>query len=91
MLKIDDLLLGTRFNVDEIPHIVLNGNACTECDARNCIAICPAGCFKRSAGNEMTFSHASCLECGSCRIVCTRGAVSWKYPRGGYGVCYCLS
>ena len=91
MLNIDDVLLGNRFDVDEIPHIVLNRNACKECDVRNCVVICPAGCFKVSAGNELTFSYASCLECGSCRIVCTQGAISWKYPRGGYGVCYCMS
>lgn len=91
MLTIDDILLGNRFNVDEIPHIVLNKDKCRECTVRACVVICPAGCFKVSGKNEIDFSCANCLECGSCRIACARDAISWKYPRGGYGVCYCLS
>ena len=91
MLNIDDVLLGNRFNVDERPHIILNKDVCKECTGNSCVVICPAGCFKMSDRNEINFSYASCLECGSCRIVCPYDAISWNYPRGGYGVCYCVS
>ncbi len=91
MLNIDNVLLGNRFNVDDRAHITLNKDVCKDCTARSCVVICPAGCFKMSDRNEISFSYGSCLECGSCRIVCTRDAISWKYPRGGYGICYCVS
>jgi ferredoxin like protein len=34
------------------------------------------------------FSFEGCLECGSCRMICDRGAIDWTLPRGGFGVCY---
>jgi ferredoxin like protein len=36
----------------------------------------------------MVFNCEGCLECGTCKVVCDRDAVSWRYPRGGYGVRY---
>ena len=32
-----------------------------------------------------------CLECGTCLIICEKGALDWKYPRGGFGVRYRLT
>lgn len=91
MVKIDDLLLNSRFRVDDIPHITLNRELCDDCAGRHCAIVCPAGCFVVGDGNGIEFSYASCLECGSCRVVCSRGAIEWNYPRGGFGICYCLS
>lgn len=91
MVKIDDLLLNVRFNVDDNAHIEINKSFCKECAAKNCIIICPAGCFAINDNMELDFSYSGCLECGSCRISCIKGAVKWNYPRGGYGVCYCMS
>ncbi len=91
MLNVDDLLLNSRFNVDDRPHITVNRDLCAGCAAHACVRSCPAGCYKMSGREELEFSCASCLECGTCRIVCDRGAVAWNYPRGGYGICYCLA
>jgi ferredoxin like protein len=30
----------------------------------------------------------SCVECGTCRVMCPPANVSWKLPRGGFGVSY---
>ena len=32
--------------------------------------------------------RSRCIECGTCRILCPYYNVSWKYPRGGFGVAY---
>jgi ferredoxin like protein len=30
-----------------------------------------------------------CLECGSCRIICSDHLnVDWEYPRGGHGILF---
>jgi len=39
----------------------------------------------------MDVVYETCLECGTCYVVCDKEAVDWNYPRGGYGVCYRLT
>jgi ferredoxin like protein len=30
-----------------------------------------------------------CLECGTCRVICSEHTnVEWEYPRGGYGILF---
>ena len=37
----------------------------------------------------VTLITDGCLECGSCRVICTEHAnVAWEYPRGGYGILF---
>ncbi|HOV79032.1 MAG TPA: hypothetical protein PK728_02920, partial [Bacillota bacterium] len=39
--------------------------------------------------SEISFDYAGCLECGTCRAVCPKkGAIDWRYPRGGFGINY---
>ena len=81
-------LLKTRYVVDvHSAHILVDTAVCAECMESPCIHVCPAQCYQKEK-DRITFSYQSCLECGSCRIVCPSGAVTWKYPRGGFGVCY---
>ncbi|HEY0187586.1 MAG TPA: ferredoxin family protein [Cellulomonas sp.] len=84
-------LLGLdRFEVDEAgPHIVIDPDICAVCVAQPCLPACPAQLYALDADGRMTFDHAGCLECGTCRIVCAAGGiVRWTYPRAGYGVEY---
>jgi ferredoxin like protein len=84
-------LLGLdRFEVDEgRPHIVVDPDACATCGPRPCVPACPAGLYALDADGRMTFDHAGCLECGTCRVVCPSGGiVAWTYPRPGFGVGY---
>jgi ferredoxin like protein len=70
-----DLRLATLvFRADPEPHIVVQTDLCLDCAERPCLFACP--------------TCEGCLECGSCRVVCHREAVSWRYPRGGFGVRY---
>ena len=83
-----DLRLDTLvFVADPEPHIIVDAERCTLCDVRPCVLSCPAGLFVWEGG-QMVFNCEGCLECGTCKVVCDREAVTWRYPRGGYGVRY---
>jgi ferredoxin like protein len=87
---IDEKLSRVTFVADGEPHIVLDERICMSCPIDHvCESVCPAHNYRYDEkSNQMTVSTESCMECGSCRVVCTAGAVSWKWPRGLFGVCY---
>lgn len=82
-LKLDTL----TFKLDPDPHIVIQKELCLRCEGRPCTIVCPARLYVWE-NDQMVHNCEGCLECGSCRAVCTRGAVAWRYPQGGYGVRY---
>jgi ferredoxin like protein len=84
---IEDRLSVNQYMIDKDVHIKLDEDICKSCADHGCIYICPAGCFK-FAENRIIFSYEGCLECGSCRIVCEKGAVDWTLPRPGFGIFY---
>ncbi|MEL7563309.1 MAG: ferredoxin family protein [Dehalobacterium sp.] len=84
-------LLGlNRFNVDEeMPHIEIDKEICRKCSKKPCLYVCPAVLYKLDKNEDITFDYAGCLECGTCRIMCSKkGIVKWVYPRGTFGVSY---
>lgn len=87
-LSLTDKLALNKFIVNEgEPHIEINNELCRTCEERNCLFACPAGLY--SEQNEVIIVEwAGCLECGTCLAVCRKGALSWKYPKGGCGVVY---
>jgi len=81
-------LLGLdKFIVDdEQAHIKVDKEVCKTCRDKPCTYACPAGLYTLK-DEEMSFDYAGCLECGTCRAVCPyAGAITWSYPRGGFGV-----
>ncbi len=86
-LKVDEALNANVWDVDEEPHIKVDFSKCVECDTKPCVRLCPAGCFTL-LDKEVLFSYEGCVECGTCRIVCPKGAVDWNYPLSGRGVQY---
>jgi ferredoxin like protein len=37
----------------------------------------------------VTLITDGCLECGTCRVICTEYRnVEWEYPRGGFGILF---
>lgn len=87
-MSVNDKLLKTRFVVDSgNPHISVDTSLCDSCQDSACLVVCPGRCFEREQ-ERLAFSWENCVECGSCRVVCSRKAVSWEYPRGGFGVCF---
>ena len=86
-VTIEDKLAVNKYDVDKDVHITVDEGICKVCDKHYCLYACPADCYKLTEGH-ITFSYEGCLECGSCRIVCDKGAIEWNMPRGGLGVCY---
>jgi ferredoxin like protein len=88
-LSPEEALALNRFDVDEgNPHIIVDKAICAKCTARPCLYVCPAKLY-RLKDDQMTFEYAGCLECGTCRVMCTDGGVtSWNYPRASFGVTF---
>jgi ferredoxin like protein len=81
----EEKLLTVRHVIHQVPHIVAQVDVCRKCDLHPCVTVCPAGCFTLE-GEEMVVQYEGCLECGTCRIICSEGALTWDYPLGGFGV-----
>ncbi|MBI5445994.1 MAG: 4Fe-4S dicluster domain-containing protein [Deltaproteobacteria bacterium] len=87
---IEERLYVDESRPDRTSHIdIVRPDACPECAGRECVAVCPSGTYRWSEEQgRIQVSFENCLECGSCRIVCPRSNVSWRYPMGGMGICY---
>jgi ferredoxin like protein len=91
-MNIEDLKQLTQFIIDEQAHITVNQDICKTCDARACVKACPANCYTfNEATKLLSVVWENCLECGTCHVICDKGALDWSYPRGGYGVNYRLT
>jgi ferredoxin like protein len=88
----DDIFELVSYDIDEEAHIRLNNEVCRQCTHRACTFACPARCYQwNEERGRVDFAYEPCLECGTCLIICDRGALDWKYPRGGFGVRYRLT
>ena len=86
-MKVEEKLALNKFEIDRDVHITLDESKCKDCRLTVCVFACPADCYVLRDGH-VTFSYEGCLECGSCRIACDKGAIKWVNPRGGFGICY---
>ena len=85
----DEKMRTARFKVDDTPHIVVDGEKCRTCAVQSCITVCPAGLFVGLDDGSVLFNYENCFECGACYFVCAvEGAISWTYPKGGFGVTF---
>jgi ferredoxin like protein len=88
-MKVEEKIALNAIKNDRESHITLNQGQCARCEERWCIAVCPGHLYSHnSETGEMVVEFAGCLECGSCKIACIRGSVTWDYPRGECGVQY---
>jgi ferredoxin like protein len=78
------------FQVDgEQPHIRIDQAICqTRCAIRYCLHVCPAHLYTLNDAGQVSVNYEGCLECGTCWIACQHEALTWQYPRAGYGVQY---
>ena len=86
-MTIESRLYSILFQVDRERHITVKTELCEGCIEKWCTCICPAECYKIVEG-RVEFAYEGCLECGACWKVCDKEAIDWKYPRGGFGVCF---
>ena len=91
-MQVDAKLAQNVFKLDKEPHIAIDQHICaTACTDRACLAVCPADLYRIGDDGQVVVNWEGCLECGTCMICCSQGALSWRYPRGGAGVQYRLS
>ncbi len=91
-VNVEEKLFQNRYRVDAgRPHIkIKSADVCTnECVVKSCTFVCPASCYKIEGNGTVTLITDGCLECGSCRIICSEHMnVDWEYPRGGHGILF---
>ncbi len=86
---IEEKMKQVRYVVDaQNPHIVVDSAICQNCSQKPCLYICPVQNYRLDEEGRVTFSWEACVECGACRIACTREALEWDYPDGSYGISY---
>lgn len=90
--NVEEKLFQNRYKVDHgRPHIrIKDADVCSNmCQSQACTYICPAACYKAEGNRLVTLITDGCLECGSCRVICTEHSnVAWEYPRGGHGILF---
>jgi ferredoxin like protein len=87
-MSVEQLLGFDKFAVDDDhAHIKVDKEICKTCPGKPCTYACPAGLYTVKEG-AISFDYAGCLECGTCRVVCPNAekALTWAYPRGGFGI-----
>jgi ferredoxin like protein len=87
---IDDVLMSLKYYVDEHEaHLrIIDPQVCVNCEDKGCLYFCPVGVYRMDPSGGVQIAHQSCIECGSCRVMCPNNNVLWKFPRGGFGVAY---
>lgn len=92
MIKIEEKLFQNRYRVDEgRPHIQISDpQVCAnDCKTQSCTFACPAACYAKDEGGGVVLTTDGCLECGTCRVICSEHRnVDWSYPRGGHGILF---
>jgi len=77
------------FKLDKEPHIRINHELCrTTCALRPCLYVCPAHLYSLAGEGNVQVKWEGCLECGTCHVACPVQALTWHYPRAGFGVQY---
>ena len=80
----DDLFDLVSYRIHPEAHISLDPDACAGCIHRACTLSCPARCYAWSEERQrVEFAYETCLECGTCLLICDREAIDWHYPQGG--------
>ncbi|HID27512.1 MAG TPA: ferredoxin family protein [Methanosarcinales archaeon] len=87
-LSLENRLGLVIFEIDREKHIKVNLEECKKCKEKPCLYFCPARRYTLNELNEIVHDYEGCLECGTCKFACPKGAVEFKYPRGGFGVQY---
>ena len=83
----DEIFELVSYQMDQESHITVDWEVCQQCTHKACTFACPVRCYDWNEEKErIDFGYEACLECGTCLIICDKGALKWNYPRGGFGV-----
>lgn len=85
----EDYLDVVNIIPDKESHVfVIDDRHCASCPQKACLNACPAGVFHwDEALKKPIILWYRCLECAACEHACP-GNISFRYPRGGFGVTY---
>ena len=88
-MSIDDKLFKVKYVNNIKSHLTNDIKECKNCKEKCCTFICPANVWQFNEETQtMTINHENCLECGACRIACSKQCINWKYPQGNNGVTF---
>ena len=93
-VNVEDKLFQNRYKVDHgRPHIKIKDTACLQATTASLaglhLRLPGQSCYKAEGNRSVTLITDGCLECGSCRVICTEHTnVAWEYPRGGHGILF---
>ncbi len=87
---VPERLAKNHYDLDEeYSHIEVNQEiAVATGTGKLLVRVCPAHVYSEEADGTIRVEYAACLECGTCLAVAAPGALTWHYPRGGFGVAY---
>ena len=85
----DEKLTTVKSNPQSETHLVPVTEDCKSCEEKACLYVCPAGVYEwNQTEQKLVVNYENCLECGACRIACTKHSLKWEYPESGYGISY---
>jgi len=89
-VRVEEKLYQNRYLVDAgRPHIVVAPHEKPSKELLLLVKLCPAHCYDVNGKGQVEVSPDGCLECGTCRVLAEgSGALTWTYPRGGYGILF---
>ena len=87
----DSELLKKKLGLDVFkpggaPHIAIRPGREKDPRLLQAVRICPAGLYSKTDTGDVALNIDGCLECGTCRYVCSVEVLDWHYPEGGTGV-----
>lgn len=87
--SIENKLSTLKYYCDDKSHLILDKELCKNCSEKSCLYVCPARVYEvDDETKEITVQYENCLECGACRMACSKNAIDWNYPRASLGVLY---
>lgn len=90
-MVLEDKLFTVKYSPDTNSHLNPDIEVCRTCLDKPCTKICPANVYEwDDKHNKLVINFENCLECGACRIACTKKCLKWEYPKGTKGVTFKL-
>lgn len=88
--SVPERLARNRYDLDDgTSHIEVDQDAVRRLGvAQMLVRVCPAHVYAQEPDGTVSAAAAACLECGTCLAVAPPGALTWHYPRGGFGIAF---